>query len=283
MKQIFEYNDYRLFLKDYFNEKKKTTGYFTHRYFAEKAGFSSPVFIKLVIDAKANLSKKSVKKLISAMGLTDIQARYFEDLVHFNQAKTHQTKQKYFTILRTINKDHSVHVLDTDQYDFYSNWHNSALRELAAATGFKDNFAELGKQVNPPLKAKEVKAAIRLLEKTNLLKKKEDGTYEQTAKIISTGSEVVSLAIRDLHKQMAELAVRAVENTPKDERDISGLTIGVSQNGFEKIKEELKKTREKIMSIVAEDEPVEKVCRVNFQIFPLSKNLSSRSEKESKQ
>lgn len=283
MKQIFEYNNYRLFLKDYFNEKKKKTGYFTHRYFAKKAGFSSPVFIKLVIDAKANLSKKSVKKLILAMELTDIQAGYFEALVNFNQAKTHQIKQKYFTILRATNKDHSVHVLDTDQYDFYSNWHNSAIRELAPAIGFKDNFAELGKLVNPRLKAKEVKAAIRLLEKTNLLRKKEDGTYQQTAKLISTGSEVVSLAVRDLHRQMAQLAVQAIENVPKDERDISGLTVGVSQNGFEKIKDELKKAREKIMSIVAEDEPVEKACRVNFQLFPLSKNVSSISNKESKQ
>jgi uncharacterized protein (TIGR02147 family) len=281
MKQIFEYNNYRLFLKDYFSEKKRTTGYFTHRYFAEKARFSSPVFIKLVIDGKANLSKKSIKKLIPAMELTDIQARYFDALVNFNQAKTHQTKQKYFAILRAINKDHSVHVLDTDQYDFYSNWHNSAIRELAAATGFKNNFADLGKQVNPPLKTKEAKAAIRLLEKANLLKKKDDGTYEQTTKIISTGSEVVSLAVRALHRQMAQLAVEAIENVPKDERDISGLTVGVSQNGFEKIKEEIKKARERIMSIVAEDEPVEKVCRVNFHLFPISKNISSGNDKES--
>ncbi len=282
MKQIFEYNNYRLFLKDYFIEKKKKTGYFTHRYFAEKAGFSSPVFVKLVIDAKANLSKKSINKLILAMELTDIQAGYFKVLVHFNQAKTHKIKQKNFTILRALNKEHSVHVLDTDQYDYYSNWHNSVLRELATTTGFKDNFAELGKMVNPRLKIKEVKAAIRLLEKTNLLKKKEDGTYEQTAKLISTGSEVVSLAVRDLHRQMAKLAVNAIENTPKDERDISGLTVGVSQKGFDRIKDELEKARERIMSIVAEDEPVEKVCRVNLQFFPLSKNVKSGSNKERK-
>jgi uncharacterized protein (TIGR02147 family) len=280
MKQIFEYNNYRFFLKDYFREKKEKTGYFTHRYFAEKAGFSSPVFIKLVIDGKANLSKKSIKKLNLAMELTDTQASYFEALVNFNQAKTHQVKQKYFAILRAINKDHSVHVLDTDQYDFYSNWHNSVLRELAPVTGSKNNFTKLGKLVNPRLKAREVKAAIQLLEKTNLLEKKDDGTYQQTAKIISTGSEVASLAVRDLHRQMAELAVSAIETTPKDERDISGLTVGVSQKGFERIKDELKKAREKIMSIVAEDEPVEKVCRVNFQFFPISKKLPSGRNKE---
>ena len=114
MNRILEYNNYRLYLKDYFNEKKNKPGYFTHRFFAEKAGFSSPVFIKLVIDGKTNLSKKSVRKLISVLDLTDAEADYFDALVSFNQAKTHQTRQKYYAILRAINKDHGVHVLDTD-------------------------------------------------------------------------------------------------------------------------------------------------------------------------
>jgi uncharacterized protein (TIGR02147 family) len=71
--------------------------------------------------------------------------------------------------------------------------------------------------------------------------------------LISTGSEVESLAVRDLHIQMASLAQEAIKNISKQERDVSGLTMGVSQGTYSKIIDELKNFRERIIRIIAED------------------------------
>ncbi len=46
MRSIFEYIDYRRFLSDYYNHKKETSRTFSYRYFAEKAGLTSPSFLK---------------------------------------------------------------------------------------------------------------------------------------------------------------------------------------------------------------------------------------------
>ncbi len=47
---IYEYDNYRAFLKDMYDYQKAKTTYFSFRYFARKAGYASPNFLKLVID-----------------------------------------------------------------------------------------------------------------------------------------------------------------------------------------------------------------------------------------
>jgi uncharacterized protein (TIGR02147 family) len=45
MPDIFTYSNSRLFLKDYYGERKKAHPSFSYRYFANKAGFKSKTFI----------------------------------------------------------------------------------------------------------------------------------------------------------------------------------------------------------------------------------------------
>ena len=47
MKEIIEYTDYRKFIQDYYDERKRSSA-FTWRDFARVAGFSSAVYLKYV-------------------------------------------------------------------------------------------------------------------------------------------------------------------------------------------------------------------------------------------
>ena len=47
MKSILEYKDYRLYIQDYYDERKRQ-GAFSWREFCKNAGFSSPNFLQLV-------------------------------------------------------------------------------------------------------------------------------------------------------------------------------------------------------------------------------------------
>lgn len=278
MKKVFEYNNYRRFIRDFYLYKKSAAKGFTYRYFARKAGFVSPVFIKLVIEGKSNLSSKSTSALIKAMELSLPEAHYFENLVKFNQANTESKKDKYFQILRQLNQEYGVTVLQADQYEYYSKWYNSVLREIAPYVKNKRDIQKLGSLLLPHLNSRETEKAIELLKRCLLLREDPDGTFSQTKKIISTGTEIESLAVRKLHIQMALLAAEAIEHVPKDERDVSGLTIGVSQEILDIIKTRIMRFREEIMMLVASDKrPVERVYRLNFQLFPVSLHLSQHT------
>ncbi|MBD3420106.1 MAG: TIGR02147 family protein, partial [Chitinivibrionales bacterium] len=61
MKPVTTYIDFRKFLSDYYEEKKRTTHHFSHRYFAQKAGISSSSFLTRVIDGRRNLTRPMIE------------------------------------------------------------------------------------------------------------------------------------------------------------------------------------------------------------------------------
>ena len=88
VKALFEYLNYRDYLRDYYEEKKRLSSFYSYRLFSQKAGFSAPNVLKLVTEGKRNLSKESVFKFVKALGFNKKEAEYFENLVFFNQAKS---------------------------------------------------------------------------------------------------------------------------------------------------------------------------------------------------
>ena len=76
MKEIVEYTDYRKFIQDYYDERKRCSA-FTWREFAQKAGFTSPIYLKYVCEGKKNLSIGSAGSVAGAMGLVGFEQTYF--------------------------------------------------------------------------------------------------------------------------------------------------------------------------------------------------------------
>lgn len=67
MKSILEYLDYRKFMQDFYSEKKRTSA-FSWRDFAARAGYSSPVYLKLVSEGKNGLNRKVVCRVGEEIG-----------------------------------------------------------------------------------------------------------------------------------------------------------------------------------------------------------------------
>ncbi|HEX2957692.1 MAG TPA: TIGR02147 family protein, partial [Chitinispirillaceae bacterium] len=64
---IFEYYDYREYLRDRVSYERERTPVFSNRYIVQKAGFKSPTALKHVIDGKRNLSLESANKFAGAL------------------------------------------------------------------------------------------------------------------------------------------------------------------------------------------------------------------------
>jgi uncharacterized protein (TIGR02147 family) len=273
MKAIFEYFDYRAFLRDYYAKNKSQNRYFSYRYFARKAGIKSPVFFKEVAEGKKKLSSSMIGKFSSALHFNEKEATYFKYLVLFDQAKTAKEKQEYYAVLRSLKNSKSEKALNADQYDYFSTWHNVVIRELVTLFDFKDNFKLLAATILPPIKPREAIASVELLLKLGLIKKRPDGTYVQVDTAITVESGVASLAIREFNKVMATHAVAAIENFMKTERTIFGITVGVSQEMYEIIDAEMAAFKDRIVTLVSRNEKCERVYQLNMQFFPMSQKL----------
>ena len=277
MKPVMEYQNFRLYVRDYYAERKLRSG-FTWRDFAKAAGYSSPVFLKLVCDGKTNLSEVGIERVAEAMGLVGADLKYFRALVNFNQEKDSLKKKALFKDLRAIAKENAFTLVGEDQYDYYESWVNPVVRELApqmpgaTPSQMADNLAF-------DMPTAEVKRSLALLQKVGLLNKDSEGKFEQSSKGISTGNiEVASLSVREMHRQMGELAVRALDEVPVKERDISGLTLGVSEDAFYRITKEIEEFRRRVSAIVLQDSGESRVYRLNVQLFPLTKDIKKGAE-----
>ena len=272
MKPVMEYQNFRVYLRDFYTERKHRSG-FTWRDFAKAAGYSSPVFLKLVCDGKTNLSEVGMERVANALGLVGADLRYFRALVNFNQEKDSAKKKEFFKELRAIAKENEMTLVGEDQYDYYESWINPALRELVPQVPGASP-AQMADLLAFDTQSAEVKKALQLLQKVGLLKKGHDGKFEQAAKAITTGNiEVAGLSVREMHRQMGELAVRSLDEVPVKERDISGLTVGVSEDAFYRISKEIEDFRRRVTSIVLQDSGESRVYRLNVQLFPLTKDF----------
>ena len=279
LKSVIEYQDYHNYILDYYIERKRISA-FTWREFAKQAGFASASYLKLVCDHKTRLVEDGAKKTAAAMNLQGYEYDYFMLLVQYEKAKNDQQKKKCFEEIHQITSAHKVKLLGSESYAFYESWLHPVIRELAPAMpGAKP--LEMAKSIRIPVTAAEVSDSLNFLVKNNFLTVDENGNYHQTDKLLTTGRlDFVSIPVHSLIRQMGEFALQAFDDLPISERFFSGLTMGMTEKSFSKVMEELKECRRKIFAIVSAEEEVEKICRLNVQLFPLTKNIKKRATED---
>jgi len=275
MKELFKYIDYRKFLNDYYIEKKKSTRHFSYRYFAQRAGIKSPIFLKQVIDGKRNLTKPMIDKFISVINFNNKESIFFRNLVLFNQAKTAHEKQECYSVMLTMMDYVQEHQLSSDNYSYFKQWYNSVIRELVCLYDFKDDYIVIANTIKPAIKPLEAKKALQLLLRLNLIKKQNDGTYRQTNTAIISSDEMVALARRSFNSEMIDFARTANETLEPSVRNVSGITMGISRSCYEVILAEMAAFKERVKTIVNQDEKSTQVYQLNLQLFPVSEDVSS--------
>ena len=279
MRPIVEYTDYRKAILDYYQERKRVSA-FTWRDFAKKAGFTSAVYLKYVGEGKKNLSAAGALQTAQAMGLDGYELDYFGLLVEYAHAKNDDVKRNVFAKICALADSQRVKIVGKDDFKFFSSWKNIVLREIAPAMpGAKP--LEMAKVCKPTMTAAEVTGILNFLVKSGLLEKGADGFYHQTNRTLFMDSfDVKALAAQDLQAQMGELASEAIRNMPKSERNMSGLTLGLTERSHGRIEQEIVEFRRRIMAIATEDAETEQVFRLNLQLFPLSERIIGRKNEK---
>lgn len=271
---IFAYIDYRTYMRDYYELAKQHTKVVSYRYLARRAGFSSPNFIKLVMDGQRNLGPESVESVAKAFDLDTEEARFFEMLVAFVQAGTPELKSAAFEELASIRRFRSARRIETDMFEYLSHWYYPAIRELAARPDFQMDADWVSKQLWPRVPQARVRRALELLVDMELLRVSEDGSVSRGEPSLTTGHEVGSLAIGNFHRQMMAQAANSIESVARERRDISGLTACIPVELVGELKKRIHQFRESMLELCDSSTDGRVVYQLNVQLFPLSDESS---------
>ncbi len=267
MPNVLDYTDYRKFLADFLQEAKLTRPGLSHRSIQRQMGVSSSGFISNVLRGKKNLTPAMATKLMRVLKLPKEDSRYFECLVLFNQAKSHDERHEYLRRLRRS----MPRALSPRQMTLFSQWYYVVIREMLSYVAFRDDYQGLAAEIAPPITAQQAKEAIRVLTEIGLIRRNPGGWYTQADNAIATDDEVRSADLAGFQLHTMEMAKTALRKTPSDRRDISTLTVSMSEKGFERFKGEVQRFRKHLASLACADQSPNGVYQINIQLFPLTR------------
>jgi uncharacterized protein (TIGR02147 family) len=280
MINVFDYSNFRTYLDDWYEMKKRSNPNFSFQHIADKAGIRNKGYIYNIIKGQKPISKSNIFKISKALEHNRYEADYFENLVAFNQAEDLSEKKYLFEKLHKItNMGKAVskaQILRSDQYEFYSNWHHAMIRSIIGMYEFSGDFKWLAGMLVPPITVPQARHSVRLLEKLQLIRKDDGGVYRIKDNNLTTGKDLMSVAFQNFHIACADLAKRAFTEFQRKSRNMTGLTLGISEKTFGKVCGEIQAFQEKIMGIAEADGAADRVYQLNFQFFPTSKNDPQR-------
>ncbi|MGE3756344.1 MAG: TIGR02147 family protein [Pseudobdellovibrionaceae bacterium] len=233
---VFEFDDYRQLLKALIEKRKSEGKVFSYRWFAKQAGFSSPNFLKLVIDGERNLSDDSIEKVIRVFHLDKKEGTFFRILVNLSQAKSSELKQELSEQILKLKGFGKAHPLYEQQYRYYSEWYHVAIRELIASENFEENPEWIASQLNPKISPKMANSALALLAELQMIQRDSNGRLQTLHNRVSASHPIVKSSVVTFHKTMIQLGSESLERYATNEREVSSVTTSFSPESLEKAK-----------------------------------------------
>lgn len=270
MQPIYDYLDYRDFLKDFYTRKKSESSFYSHRVFATQVGLDTSYLAKVLMK-KRHLAARSVARVAEYCGLQGRDAECFEALVHFAKAKTERESRVHFERVLAL-RDVDSRTLVRDQYEYFTRWNYPALRAVIEYFDSRGDYAALGAELNPPIGAREARKAVRLLERLGLVRKDDTGRYVQTDAAVTTGPQWSSAAIQAFQEETIGLARESLARYPKHTRDISTITMAISREQLNEIGERIREFRSSLITYVNEGARPDRVYHLNLQLVPLTRH-----------
>jgi len=151
---VFDYLDYRAYLRDYYLERKRRRG-LSYRGFSRRVGLKSSNFFKLVLDGERNLTGEMAVRFADAIGLSGDARDFFMELVRFDQARTTDARNASYAKLTGYRRYRRARPLEIKHATYHSTWYLPAIRELAASPEFQEAPSWIAATLRPTISPAE--------------------------------------------------------------------------------------------------------------------------------
>lgn len=237
-----------------FNElamRQKRNPAYSLRSFARDLDMS-PTSLSQLFSKKRNLSFANLEKAYLRLGFStsEIVAASREIKAPFKSAS-----DEYFC------------ALSDDVFRYMSDWYYFAILSIAVSGRAKADPIWIAKKFN--ITKIQAQTAIDRLKRLKLLTVR-GGLLHPTKTRLRVPSNVPSVAARHLQHDHLHLAQISLETHPLDIRDMTSMTMLVTEDRIEQAKERIKKFRRKLSGYLEAGTGKKRVYVLAVQLFPVS-------------
>lgn len=264
---IYKFTHFRKYLDEYQAARSKVEPSFSRTEICNLLGLpKTRSYFADVLRGK-KVSPRMVAKFIEVLGLDKKEAKYFETMVKVDQAKTDALRK---AAMEELLQQHPnpENILNTDAYEYYNHWHNSALFAILDAMDVGDDLTPVQKRIFPKVTLGKLKDSLELLQRLGLARKNEEGYWKPTQESISSGPYNNAELIKQYQLQCFELSKQALMTPPKAPTIMSTLTFSISSNAYKELEEAVQEFKAKARRIISQDkEKADGVYQLNLHMF----------------
>jgi uncharacterized protein (TIGR02147 family) len=266
---IFNYSDYREFLRDFFDMKKRVNPSWSYGLWSSKLGLNSISSITMVINGQRHAGKKIQKALVDFFKFNEKETYYFEELVKISKSSKNDPNLTIL-MLEQNSELKELREKNTESIDLFFNWKAHCVKELTQLKDFFPSGSWIEKRTNGLIKKDEAKELLDALLEAKFLEKSflnGNEVIAPSSTIIPT-KEVTKESAHAYHKGLMENSFEAIKKD-KNKRSLHATTLSLNHDNIQKAKDIIREFQIKFSEEI-ESSDADEVYQLNIQFFPLT-------------
>lgn len=273
-RSIFEFFNYRDYLRHIYEFKKEKKASFSYRVFSRILGMKSSNYVKNIIDGKRNMPPETAADVARALELSKQETRYFCALVNWNDAQDYYSKEAFWQeVLKMCSKE-QTHLLNHSNLRVITHWYTVALMEMVRLPDFKYDTEWIQKRFRGMLTSSEIEQAIDVLKVLGLIVVKGNGLKVTNERLFSGNEQLPAELVKRYHCQILDAATRAI-HCDSALREFQTTTFGVKRSSVEKLKNKIREIQRALVAENKEATEPEEIYQLSIQLFPVTRTLDS--------
>lgn len=268
MNSIFEYLDYRDFLKYYYEERKRKLPLFSYQMFGTKLNISASHLFH-VLEKKRHLPVRCTPAAKKCLELTGRASEYFDLLLAASRTKKLKERDELMNKAFQL-KDIHRRALEKEELTYLSQWWTVVIRSFLQMNQGRIDLNGIANSIRPQVSIDQVKESIELLKSLGFVVNIGHGRVKLSDSHLTIRGEEKFEAIRQFQSQVMNLAQSSLKDVAPTERDISTLTMAIDEDCFSDIKIMLQEFRRQIQIRIDECPVPSRVMQLNLALFPVS-------------
>ena len=170
------------------------------------------------------------------------------------------------------NDQDEFYSLAEDTFAVMADWYHYAILELTFTTHCKADPSWIAKELD--LSLAETKVALERLFRLGLLRMKDGKLLKTRERITNHGGIQTSAARKNLQRQVLGKAIKAIDDTPQEHKDISSITMAIDPRSLDKAREMIQQFRRDLCDVLEQGKQ-SRVFNLAIQLYPISKGADS--------
>ena len=205
---IFEFNNYRSYLKAVLTNKIESNPSYSLRSFASNLGISHAA-LSQVFKGTKNISYERAMDIGAKLKLKETEQEYFCLLVQFETVKDMEKRSAIQDRMNRMRPAKRSHDLSLDMFRIISDWYHFPILSMTRIKNFKFTSQNIAMRLG--ISELEASVAIDRLKRLELLEQNANGEWVESKSYLMASTETPSSALRKFHRQMLQKALDSIE------------------------------------------------------------------------